>query len=190
MTKKEILTKTALRMMHDLGYQSMTMRLLADEMEWDVSSLYNHISSKQELLVQSLREISSMFLERMQSISCSNGTFEVKLRQMIVLYIHLSATRPHQVALLVNEWRNLEDEEQRAFLEEKWQVKQYAKDILLEGIKANACPKENIEWSLAYLLSSVRWVFTLFTKKGASINPIELENHLFHLITSGIRPQS
>ena len=48
--RKLEIVKTASLLFNKLGYKNVTMRVLAEEMGIKAASLYNHISSKQEIL--------------------------------------------------------------------------------------------------------------------------------------------
>ena len=52
MTRKEEIQLKALRLMKFHGFSGLTMRLLAKELGIEAASIYNHISSKDQILEQ------------------------------------------------------------------------------------------------------------------------------------------
>ena len=68
LTKKEIIFQAAARLFKDYGYQATSMRQLAKEVGLEASSLYSHISSKQELLAQICMSEANKYLNHMNKV--------------------------------------------------------------------------------------------------------------------------
>ena len=64
--------RVALGLINRKGFKAMTMRMLAAELECDVSNIYNYVKSKHDILEQLLFEISGKFHEGIANITASN----------------------------------------------------------------------------------------------------------------------
>ena len=66
--KKQIIQEAAVRLFRDKGYSATSMRDLADAVNLKASSLYNHISSKEEILKDICFENAHRFLDGMEEV--------------------------------------------------------------------------------------------------------------------------
>lgn len=177
---------TALELINEKGYKAMTMRELANKLDCDVSNIYNYVKSKHALLEQLLFEISNKFHEGMESINSSAYSPIEKLKAVIALHVRLTVAHPYQVVLLVNEWRHLKEDRQKAFIEFRDTYEQRLASIIQEGIEEGVLQSDNLEFTTNCILSSIRWLYTWYSPKDTSTNPVELERMMTHFVLNGI----
>ena len=183
--KKEEIINVALRLMFQHGYKGLTMRMLAEEAGYDVGNLYNYISSKQDILVDNLLFISNEFVTRVQFIHSAELSFESKLRAIVQLYVSLADSYPYHASLLINEWRHLDEEASTRFLKERHYVEQTICDILVSSPNIGILSPTKQQWTLQYVLSSLRWIFPLFVEEDRP-NPLELEEFIVSKVCGGL----
>ena len=188
--KRKRFFQIALKLIQQKGFKAMTMRKLAEAMNCDVSNIYNYVKSKDEILEQLLFEISTKFHDGMTNIESSNDTPSKKLKAVIALHIRLTIAHPNQVALLVNEWRNLRSTKGHTklqdFIEFRTNYEQKLKAIVANGIQAGQFSGDNIEFTTNCILSSIRWLYSWYTPEKPAVNPVELEQLMTGFILNGV----
>ncbi len=182
---------TALQLIHEKGFKAMTMRVLADKLECDVSNIYNYVKSKHALLEQLLFEISNKFHEGIAIIETTENTPIEKLKAVIALHVRLTVEHPYQVTLLVNEWRNLRSDDKHPKLQEfitfRNTYEQKLTAIIATGIEQGELSGENLEFTTNCILSSIRWLYSWYNPNNSAINPAELERLMINFVLNGVR---
>ena len=188
--KKKRFFKVALKLITDNGFKAMSMRMLATELECDVSNIYNYVKSKQDILEQLLFEISGKFHEGIEMIEASEDSPLQKIKAVIALHVRLTVENPYQVNLLVNEWRHLKPEKQQAFINFRDTYEQKLQAILIEGIQTGGIISENVEFTTNCFLSSIRWLYSWYNPDKRTIDPVELERLMTDFVLKGIENRS
>ncbi|MEM9936739.1 MAG: TetR/AcrR family transcriptional regulator [Bacteroidota bacterium] len=186
-TRREKFDQVALELIHQKGFKATTMRDIATSLSCDVANIYNYVSSKQALLEKFLFSISAAFHDGVDDIASSSYSPTEKLKAVIGLNIRLTHERPYEIALLVNEWRNLKEKELDKFLAERTAYEQKVECILQEGIESGEFKSMDLEIMKYAVLSSVRWLYSTYTGSGPKMNPVELERQITGFVLGGIR---
>ena len=71
-TRKEEIIKTASRLFYEKGYQAVSMRDIAADMNIKAASLYNHITGKQEILSSIIMQVAEQFTIGMENVVVKN----------------------------------------------------------------------------------------------------------------------
>ena len=98
------------------GYSAVTMRDIAQALDIKAASLYNHIKSKQEILVLIVIEIAEEFTNRINCIAISDLKTIEKIENVIDLHIDITIRNPEALACLNNDWMHLTDDELTYFI--------------------------------------------------------------------------
>ncbi len=181
---KETITKTAAKLFKDKGFSAVTMRDLASEMGIKASSLYNHISSKQELLKEVIITIAERFTQGMKSINNSNYNSIEKLTKIVDLHVTIASNNIYGMAALNNDWMHLE-EQQDYYLQLRTAYEANFREIIVSGIANNEIKNENPEVILFSILSTLRSLY-LWIPKKEDLNHKELSNSLVKILIEGI----
>lgn len=178
--------KEALKLFSERGFKGTTMRDLATRLECDVANLYNYTKSKHQILETACFSINNDFHVGIDEIISMEIQTKNKIHQIIRLYIHLTFTKPHEISLLVNEWRNLKEPALSRFIQERNAFENKVTEILRNGM-AEGCLK-NMDVSLAtYLfLSSLRTLFDKYTMTTPKLSKSNLEEQIYQYILSGL----
>ncbi|MBA1278002.1 TetR family transcriptional regulator [Stutzerimonas stutzeri] len=115
-TAHEQLRIVALQLFVEHGFQSVSLRQLANALGMQAGSLYNHIESKQTLLFELIEEHETDLLDLLEAKHPSDADGLTRLRTYVELRIRYSLRHPHRVMLARLESRCL-DAEQRASIE-------------------------------------------------------------------------
>ncbi|WP_303318278.1 TetR/AcrR family transcriptional regulator [Flavivirga abyssicola] len=186
-SKKEEFLQESLKLIHEKGFKATTMRDIAERLNFDVSNSYNYIKSKQEILESFLFRTSNEFHNSIDNVIASNYGVEDKLKLLISSHIQIASQKPYEVALLVNEWRNLKEPKYTEFVTLRSGYEKKVSDLIKEGIKSKIFKDMDIKIATSVVLASLRWFYDEYTTKdGVSLNPIEFERQIVGYILSGI----
>ncbi|GFZ92897.1 hypothetical protein GCM10011531_25960 [Aquaticitalea lipolytica] len=183
-TRKEEIIKTAAKLFKEKGYSAVTMRDLATAMGIKAASLYNHITSKQEILKVIIISLAEEFTQEMNLIKTSNHKAIDKLQMIVSLHVQITVKNTYGMACLNNDWMHLE-EQLDYYLELRKKYEQDFIDIIKSGIKSNEIIDSNPEIIMFSILSTLRSLY-LWIPKKEDINSNSLAQSLSKVLISGI----
>lgn len=184
-TRKQEIIQTAARLFKEKGYSAVTMRDLAAGMGIKAASLYNHISSKQDILKEIIISIAEEFTQGMEDIQSSENDTISKLKEIITLHVEITSNNTYGMASLNNDWMHLE-EQLEYYLELRHRYEDNFRDIINEGIKSGDIIKENSDTILFSILSTLRSLY-LWIPKKEDLNPEKLAQSLSSVLIHGVR---
>ena len=182
--KTEIVTIAA-QLFKEKGYSAVTMRDMAQAMNIKAASLYNHIKSKQEILVLIVIEIAEEFTNTMLQIVNSNETAIQKLEKVIQLHIDITLRNPDALACLNNDWMHLSDAELTYFIKMREEYEANFRTMIKEGIANNEIKNLNVEVIIFSTLSTLRTLYLWYGKKK-SPNAEVLKSNMIEVLLNGI----
>ena len=156
--KKRTIFKQAARLFRERGFPSTSMRALAEAVDLEPSSLYSHISSKDDILEGICLGLAERFMEGIKRISDQNPPLEEAIAEIIDLHIQLASDDPVTFAVFQEEWRHLKKEPLTRF--KGWR-KQYEERIMAMFRERSAgSPFQDIDPRMATyaLLNALRWI--------------------------------
>lgn len=183
-TRKDEIIRTAAKLFKEKGYSAVTMRDLASEMGMKAASLYNHISSKQEILKEIIISLAEEFTNGMKNIKHSNLTNIEKLQKIVALHVNITSKNTYKMASLNNDWMHLE-EKLEYYLNLRTNYENDFRDIILQGVKNNEIIDENADVMLFSMLSTLRSLY-LWIPKKEDLEPESLSKQLSQVLINGI----
>lgn len=182
--KTEIITVSA-KLFKEKGFSAVTMRDIAQAMDIKAASLYNHIKSKQEILVLIIIEIAEEFTSVIEKILESDTTTLLKIERVIELHIDITLRNSDALACLNNDWMHLTDDDLVYFIKMRNDYEESFRTIIKTGIANSEIKNLNIEVIIFSILSTLRTLYLWYGKKK-NINPITLKNNMIQVLLKGI----
>ncbi len=183
-TRKEEIIKTAANLFKEKGYSAVTMRDLAAAMGIKAASLYNHITSKQEILKAIIVSLAEEFTHEMTIIKASDHGAIEKLKLIVALHVEITVKNTYGMACLNNDWMHLE-EQLEYYLQLRKQYEQDFIDIIKSGIASDEIMDSNAEIIMFSILSTLRSLYLWIPKKEA-VNANDLAETLSKVLINGI----
>jgi AcrR family transcriptional regulator len=186
-TKQKIFEEAA-RLFQEKGYLAASMRELALRVGLQVSSLYSHYGSKEELLQKICFDSARAYLEGMKTVEESSASPSEKVRLLISLHIRIATTDVTSVTIFSDEWRHLSEPYLQEFLTIRKDYEKRFSRILQQGIEAGELVDMNVTVALFTILTSLRWLHRWYPeKRGISVKSLEAE--ILRVLFDGIKKQ-
>lgn len=183
--RKEEIVITAAKLFKEKGYSAVTMRDIAKAMGIKAASLYNHISSKQEILKNIIISLAEQFTHGMSLIKNSNSNSLEKLKQIVILHVDITARNTFGMASLNNDWMHLEEQLEH-YLKLRHNYEDDLRNIINQGIISSEITNSNPDIMLFSMLSTLRSLY-LWVPKKEDLNPKEFANELSKVFINGIK---
>lgn len=185
-TKKQIILEAAASLFRDKGYSATSMRDLAESVQLKASSLYNHISGKEEILKTICFQNAQVFHNELATIEASNLTNTEKVEQLVRFHIVMATEEVTSITSFNDEWRHLTEPDLSRFKELRKDYEHRFKSILKAGIKEGTFKNIDPTILLHTVLSSIRWVYDWY-RTGRPCTPDELAREITEIVLSGIK---
>jgi AcrR family transcriptional regulator len=182
--KTEIITIAA-QLFKEKGYSAVTMRDIAQVMNIKAASLYNHIKSKQEILVLIIIEIAEEFTSTILQIVNSDESTNQKLEKVIQLHIDITLRNSDALACLNNDWMHLADTDLTYFIKMREEYEENFRTIIKNGIANSEIKNLNVEVIIFSTLSTLRTLYLWYGKKK-SPNAAVLKSNMIEVLLNGI----
>ena len=183
--RKSDIIAVAAKLFKEKGYSAVTMRDIAQALDIKAASLYNHISSKQEILVLIIIEIAEEFTNKMNQIVVSDESSIQKLEKIIELHVDITIRNPNELASLNNDWMHLTNEELTYFIKMREDYEQNFRKIVKIGISNQEIKNHNPEIIIFSMLSTLRTLYLWYNKKN-TINDKILKSSMKNVLLKGI----
>jgi AcrR family transcriptional regulator len=184
-TKKEKFFDETLKLIHEKGFRATTMRDIAQNMNFEVSNIYNYINSKEALLDYYIFDVLDHFTEYLENIINSSYSPLEKLKIVMSKHVHYTAAEPYKVSLFIYEWRDLNEPKLTEFKEVRSGYMAKVTELIDKAIKLGQLRPMDSEFATLMIFSSMRGLFNL-SAENENINPIEIEKQLNDFIFLGI----
>lgn len=182
--KTEIISVAA-KLFKEKGYSAVTMRDIAQAMDIKAASLYNHIKSKQEILVLIIIEIAEEFTQTMNEVVASDETTIKKIERIIQLHIDITLRNAEALACLNNDWMHLADGQLIYFIKMREDYEENFRKIIKKGIADREIKNLNLEVIIFSTLSTLRTLYLWYGKKK-SPDPSVLKSNMIQVLLNGI----
>ena len=182
--RKTEIIHTAAKLFKKKGFSAVTMRDLAKEMGIKAASLYNHINSKQEILIDIIISLAEEFTQGMTVIKSTDSSSLDKLRQVVNLHVDITTRNTFGMASLNNDWMHLEGQLEY-YLKLRLNYEDNFRDIIYQGITSGEIKSSNSDVMLFSMLSTLRSLYIWLPKKEA-LKPEQLAKDLSNVLINGI----
>jgi AcrR family transcriptional regulator len=166
MTRDDILDAAA-QVFRQKGFHGASMADIAKAVDLQKASLYHHVTSKQEILLDLLDRALGMLFEQVNVIAKQPLPADEKLRQMIHVYLRLLADNSDLSAVLLFEHRSLEPAQHKRHIPNRDRFETLWRDALDDGVQDGLfdCPDTSL--AVRALMGNLNWTLTWYRPDGA-----------------------
>lgn len=164
----------ATKLIAKYGYEATTLRMLAREVGMKAPSLYNHVSSKQDLLADLLKALMTDFLDFMDAGMDPNQDPREQLACFVALQVEYNCRHPDEVFVGNSELRSLTRKNFQVIVELRKQHEQRLVDILKRGHAAGLFDAKPPKLTALAILGMLAGVSTWYKeKKSMKIHDVQ-----------------
>jgi AcrR family transcriptional regulator len=150
------------RLFAERGYHGTSMRDLGRELGLLGSSLYAHVESKQDLLVEVVEEGARLFQESADRAVLHEGMATDRLRALVAGHVGVVLDNPDVVRTFLNEARMLDEEHRARVIGARDQYEHAFREVIAAGIadgslRPDIDPKIDSILILSILNALERW---------------------------------
>jgi AcrR family transcriptional regulator len=184
----EAIRRCGLRLIFEHGYEAMSLRQLAAEVGIQAGSLYNHISTKQELLFALVQDHMNTLLRELEVALEGKEQPVNQLRAFVAFHVAYHMTRKREVFIANSELRSLEPKNYDAIVALRGAYEQRLAQILAEGASDGAFEVPDIQVATFAILSLLTGLCTWYRPGGRLTRDAIVAAHE-KLVLSGVTPQ-
>ncbi|MCV9386774.1 TetR/AcrR family transcriptional regulator [Reichenbachiella ulvae] len=184
-SKKQIIVEEAARLFREKGFVGTTMRDLASEVGMEAASLYNHIRSKDEILIEICLSLANTYSAKMDEVYPSDYTPIGKIKKLIALHIQINSMSSPLATVMNDEWRHLPEPTKTKFLDMRKRYEYQFTDIIQQGIEKGEIKQLDPRITLYTLLSSVRWLQHWY-HANRELDVKDIKDNIMEMFLSGL----
>uniref|UniRef100_A0A7C6E554 TetR/AcrR family transcriptional regulator n=1 Tax=Thermus tengchongensis TaxID=1214928 RepID=A0A7C6E554_9DEIN len=150
------------------GYHATSMRELAKHLNLQGGSLYAHITSKEELLLEVVRQAAERFLKVLEGLK---GDPVAKLKGLVRGHLGAIAQELPRATVFFHEWKHLSPpllEEAKAL---RRRYEEGVQAVIQEGMEQGVFRVDNLRLATLFVLSALNWTYQWYRPDG----PLSLE---------------
>lgn len=184
MTRDEIL-EAAAQIFSEKGFHAASMQDIAQAVNLQKASLYYHVTSKQEILLDLLDRALDLLIQIIEPVACSDLPPDQKVRRAIHDYLQAMLDNRDLAAVLLLEHRSLEPQYNARHIPRRDRFEHLWRDMLQQGIDQGAFCCADAALATRYLLGVLNWTITWYRPDGA-LDPENLSAQFAGLYLNGL----
>ena len=188
-TTLEAIRKAGVRLIFEQGYEAMSLRQLAAEVGIQAGSLYNHISTKQELLFDLVQDHINDLLRQLD-LALEGKTDPVeRLRSFVAFHVTYHMTRKREVFIANSELRSLEPKNYEVVVTLRGAYEQRLAQILADGVSEGAFEVVDVQVATFAIIALLTGLCTWYRPGGRLTKEAIVAAHE-KLVLSGVASQA
>ena len=184
MTREDIL-EAAAQVFRQKGFHGASMDDIAQAVNLRKASLYHHVSSKQEMLLEILERALQMLLERIAPIAEQKIPADKKLRLMVREYLLILVENIDLATVLLFEHRALERRQHARHIPNRDKFESLWKDVIAEGVSKKLFKCDNPALATRALLGQLNWTITWY-RDGGDLTIEQIADQYSNLLLNGL----
>ncbi|WP_076859933.1 TetR/AcrR family transcriptional regulator [Bradyrhizobium mercantei] len=188
-TTLEAIRKAGVRLIFERGYEAMSLRQLAAEVGIQAGSLYNHISTKQDLLFDLVQDHINDLLRELDLALAGKADPVEKLRAFVAFHVTYHMTRKREVFIANSELRSLDAKNYDAVVALRGAYEARLAQILTDGVADGVFEVIDIQVATFAILALLTGLCTWYRPGGRLTRDAIIAAHE-KLVLSGVAPRA
>ncbi|MDX1938680.1 MAG: TetR/AcrR family transcriptional regulator [Flavihumibacter sp.] len=185
-TRKDTIIEIAARLFREKGFAAASMRDLAEQVGVEAASLYNHITSKAEILQEICFDVANKFTTHLDKVEASNQSSIKKVEAILRFHIQQMVNHYEEVYVSDREWKHLTDPYLSNFQTQRRTYRQRLAVIIENGIQAGDIKKIDAPTAVLILLHAVSGIES-WHRSTKRISGEELEENMVMILVEGLK---
>ncbi len=167
------------------GYNGTSMRDLAEVLNIEAASLYNHIANKLDILFEIISEIETACVAHIKEVEILQIPYIEKLKKIISFHVGLMMENYHKYYVSITEWLHLDSKRQSDYVKVRRAYTQDIEKIIQNGIDAGEIKKVNTYLAVLTILSSITGLQYIH-RYNRDLQPEEVEEEMITTLINGL----
>jgi TetR/AcrR family transcriptional regulator, cholesterol catabolism regulator len=133
---RDTILQAAAQIFSEKGFHAASMQDIAAAVNLQKASLYHHVSSKQEILLDLLDQALDLLIERLREVDDLPLSPEEKLRQAMICYMGVLTEHRELAWVLITEHRSLDAVLKAKHLPRRKRFEGLWRDLIQKGLEA------------------------------------------------------
>jgi TetR/AcrR family transcriptional regulator, cholesterol catabolism regulator len=185
-TKKEVIIEKASKLFREKGFGAASMRDLAEHVGVEAASLYNHISSKSEILQAICFRVANEFMTNLEMVEGSHLPTLKKMETIIRLHIRMMLDQYEYVYIADHEWRHLPEPYLSNFLNQRRNYRKRLGDLVEDGIVKGEIKSIEPYTAVLVILSAISGIDS-WQRSRKSTSAEALEANMVKFLIEGLK---
>ena len=185
-TRKDVIIAKAARLFREKGYSASSMRDLAEEVGVEAASLYNHISSKSEILQEICFKMANKFMSHIEAIDNSAIDSIAKIEAVLRFHVQQIIHHYEEVYVSDREWKHLVDPYLSNYQNQRRTYRQRMAQMIEEGIRKKEIKTIDAPTAVLIMLHAVSGIESWHRSKK-KISGEQLEENMLMILIDGLR---
>jgi AcrR family transcriptional regulator len=185
-SKKGLILQKAAAMFRQRGFAATSMRDLAEVVGIEAASLYNHISSKNEILEAICFEMANHFNTHMDQIEATRQSALSALEAVLRFHIKQMVDNYEQVYVSDREWKHLQEPYLSNFQTQRRTYRKRIAHLIDIGIQKKEILPIDSATAVLIMLHAISGIESWHRSKKR-ISARELEDNMLTILVGGLR---
>jgi AcrR family transcriptional regulator len=185
-SKKGLILQKAAAMFRQRGFAATSMRDLAEVVGIEAASLYNHISSKNEILEAICFEMANHFTTHMDQIEATRQSALSALEAILRFHIRQMIDNYEQVYVSDREWKHLQEPYLSNFQTQRRNYRKRIAQLIETGIQKKEILPIDSATAVLIMLHAISGIESWHRSKKR-ISARELEDNMLTILVGGLR---
>jgi TetR/AcrR family transcriptional regulator, cholesterol catabolism regulator len=185
-TRKDVIIAKAAKLFREKGFSATSMRDLAEHVGVEAASLYNHISSKAEILQEICFKVANNFLSFIEEVDAAHDSSISKVESILRFHICQMIDNYEEVYVSDREWKHLTDPYLSNMQGQRRAYRQRIASIIEQGIQRNEIKNIDAPTVVLIMLHAVSGIESWHRSKK-KIEPKLLEDNMVQILIEGLR---
>ncbi len=188
MTRDEILVAAA-QIFSEKGFHATSMQDIAQAVNLQKASLYYHVSSKQEILVDVLDRALDLLIQNMQDVMQLSLPTDQMLRQAMRVYLTTTLEHRELTSVLLLEYRSLEPDLHARHIPRRDRFERLWRDLIQRGADDGLFQCADPAMTVRALLGVMNWSIIWYRSEGP-LKPQDIADQFADLFLAGLLKRS
>ncbi|HEY5578708.1 MAG TPA: TetR/AcrR family transcriptional regulator [Acidimicrobiia bacterium] len=184
-TTKDDVVKAAGKLFSERGFHGTSMRDLGGVLGLEGSSLYAHITGKDQLLLEVISRGAAMFQGLADEVLSSQDPPDVKLRSLIHGHVLIVVDHIDEARTFLNEARFLPEPQRTRVLELRRRYQDAYEEVIRRGMAAGLWRQHPPQLMAIFILSVLNALDRWYRPQGLR-SPQDLAVDIYEFVTGGL----
>ncbi|MDP2976446.1 MAG: TetR/AcrR family transcriptional regulator [Anaerolineales bacterium] len=163
---RDHILEAAAQIFRQKGFHVTSMQDIAEAVNLQKASLYHHVSSKQEILLDLLDQALDLLTERLLMVIQQDLPADEKLRAAVRCYLGALAEHSDLVSVMILEYRSLDPENLARHVPRRDRFERLWRDLVKEGTNSGKFCMTDSTMAARTLLGVMNWTITWYRPTG------------------------